>query len=158
MSVKKGTSGQASIHIDAPPAQVYAAVSDVGRMGEWSPECRRCEWLDGASGPAVGARFKGTNRRGLIRWTTKARVVTAETGREFAFTTDLVRWTYRFDAEDGGTRVSESFEMEKDEPLLFDWGQRYVMRIRDRRADLEQGMGATLARVKVAVEANSGRE
>lgn len=156
--MKKGSSGQASIHIDAPPAEVYAAVSDVRRMGEWSPECRRCEWLDGASGPAEGASFKGRNQRGLIRWTTKARVVAAEEGREFAFTTDLTTWTYRFDAEDGGTRVSESFEMVKDEPLLLDWGQRFVMRIKDRRADLERGMGATLARIKSAVETNSRRE
>ena len=32
--------------IDASPEQVWAVVSDLRRMGEWSPQCRRCEWED----------------------------------------------------------------------------------------------------------------
>ena len=33
--------------IAAPPEAVYAAISDVTRMGEWSEECHTCEWHDG---------------------------------------------------------------------------------------------------------------
>ena len=55
-------------------------VSDVTRMGEWSPETIRCTWIDGATGPAVGARFKGTNRRGIFRWSTKPEIVVADRG------------------------------------------------------------------------------
>ncbi len=55
-----------SIDIAAPPEKVYALVSDITRMGEWSPECRSCRWADEATGPTVGARFKarpGSTRR-----------------------------------------------------------------------------------------------
>jgi hypothetical protein len=86
--MKKGASGQATVHINASPEKGYEVVTDVRRMGEWSPECRRCEWLDGATGPTVGARFKGSNRNGIVRWSTKPRVLVADEGREFAFATD----------------------------------------------------------------------
>ena len=66
--MKAGTRGLALTEVCASPSQLYDAVSDVRRMGEWSPECQRCEWIDEAVGPAVGARFKGRNRRGIIRW------------------------------------------------------------------------------------------
>jgi hypothetical protein len=128
-------------------------VSDVTRMGEWSPETVRCEWLDGASGPIVGARFKGSNKRGLARWSTKPRVVAADPGREFAFVVDdLTRWSYRFEPDGDGCRVVESFEMLEDLPLKFRIADR-AMGIKDRPADLERAMGETLERVKRAVEA-----
>ena len=60
--------GQASIEIAAPPDLVYDLIADVTRMGEWSPECYRCEWLDGASAATPGARFRGYNRIGRFRW------------------------------------------------------------------------------------------
>jgi hypothetical protein len=149
----KGTRGEAAVHIDAPPAEVYATVSDVTRMGEWSPETVHCEWLDGATGPTVGATFKGSNKRGVARWTTKPRVVAAEPGREFAFVVDdTTRWSFRCEPDGAGTRLVESFEMLKDVPRRYVWAERYIMRVKDRRADLERGMAETIERVKRAVE------
>ena len=54
-----GTTGSASIHVSAQPDAVYALISDVTRMGEWSPETRSCEWLDGASGVRSEPRGSG---------------------------------------------------------------------------------------------------
>jgi hypothetical protein len=54
-------------------------------MGEWSPETYSCTWIHGATGSVVGARFKGRNRRGLLRWSNTPEVIAAESGREFAF-------------------------------------------------------------------------
>jgi hypothetical protein len=161
--MKKGTRGEARVHVSAPPEKVYDLVSDVTRMGEWSPETTHCRWIGDATGPAVGARFKGTNRRGVARWTTKPEVVAAEPGREFAFVTNLVgfnrpmtRWTYRFEgAPDGGTDMTESFEMVNDLPWYIAFGDRYVMRIKDRKADLEQAMSQTLGRIKAAAEGSA---
>ena len=154
--MQRGTKREAAVHVDAPPEVVYAVVTDVTRMGEWSPETVRCEWLDGATGPAVGATFKGSNKRGLARWSTKPSVVTAEPAREFAFVVDgLTKWTYRFDPDGGGTRLVESFEMLEDLPLKFRIADR-AMGIKDRTADLERAMGETLARIKQAVEASPG--
>jgi len=155
--MKKGTIGKATTHIDASPEAVYDLVSDVQRMGEWSPECRHCEWLDGATGPAVGARFKGRNQNRFLRWTTKPKVVVADPGREFAFVTgqgsrDITKWSYRFEPAPDGTIVTESFEMLADVPWYYVMTERYLMGIKDRHADLERNMGETLQRLKVAAE------
>ena len=80
--------GQVQAHIDAPPQQVWALLANLDQMGRWSPECYRVQWLDGASSPATpGARFKGWNRFGWMRWTMTCQVKTAEPGRELAFST-----------------------------------------------------------------------
>ena len=155
--MKQGDRGETSVHVAAPPETVYSVVSDVTRMGEWSPETFRCVWLDGATGPAVGARFKGSNKRGVFRWSTSPTVVAAEPGKEFAFVTEfrgqkLTQWTYRFEPDGTGTKVTESFEMVADEPRFIDWVQRNVMRLKDRQADLVAGMQETLGRIKAAVE------
>ncbi len=155
--MKKGTTGEVTIHVASPPETLYALVSDVRRMGEWSPECLRCAWIDGARGPAVGARFKGTSKRGFVRWSTTPRVVTADEGREFAFVTshrghDETKWTYRFERDGAGTRVTESFEMLVDLPWYFRLAERVLMGVKDRKADLEWGMSETLSRLKVTAE------
>lgn len=74
-------------------------MSDVTRVGEWSPENVGGMWLDGATAPVVGARFKGTNRRGRTKWSTTCEVIAAAPGREFAFVTGTsikpqTRWRY----------------------------------------------------------------
>ena len=156
----KGTTGSASVHIAAPPEKVYGVVSDVTRMGEWSPETVKCEWLDGATGPAVGARFKGSNKNGVFRWSTKPKVLVADEGREFAFVTemrgkDLTKWSYRFAPDGDGTTVTESFELMSATPGYIDFVEKYFMRIKDRKANLEENMQATLQRIKAAVEGSA---
>lgn len=152
--MQKGTTGEAQVHIDASPDAVYAVVSDVTRMGEWSPETVKCEWIDGATGPAVGARFKGSNKRGIARWSTKPKVVAADPGREFAFQVDTdVTWTYRFEPDGTGTKLSESFEMLRDIRWYYAFAERWLMGVKDRRADLVNGMQTTLDRIKQVVEA-----
>jgi carbon monoxide dehydrogenase subunit G len=66
--MKSARQGQVQVHVNAPPETVWAILANLDRMGEWSPECDRVEWLDGAESPArVGARFKGWNRYGRMR-------------------------------------------------------------------------------------------
>lgn len=155
--MKKGTKGEASVHVDAPPMKVWEVVSDVTRMGQWSPETVQCRWLDGATGPAVGARFKGTNKRGFARWSTTPRVTAADPGSTFAFVikhmgSDITEWRYEFSPEGDGTKVTESFELLRDLPWYLGAAERYVMRVQDRKADLERSMAETLGRIKAAVE------
>ena len=159
--MKKGTRGEARIHVSAPAEKVYDLVSDVTRIPEWSPECVRCEWIGGATGPAVGAHFKGTNKRSFIRWSTKPRVVAAEPGQEFAFVAnaipvgDTTKWTYRFEpSPSGGTDVTESFEIVHDVPRYIVLGEK-IMGIKDRKADLEANMQQTLERIKSAAEGSA---
>jgi hypothetical protein len=152
--MKQGTKGEVHVFVDAPPVVVYGVVSDVRRMGEWSPETIKCEWLDGVTGPAVGARFKGANKRGFLRWSTKPTVVAVDPGREFAFEVGSdVKWAYRVEADGAGTKLTESFEVLRDLAWYYPLIERYLMGIKDRRADLEHGMTMTLERIKQVIEA-----
>jgi hypothetical protein len=154
--MQRGTTGEVHVHVAAAPDAVYRVVSDVTRMGEWSPETTKCEWLEGASGPAVGARFKGSNKRGFLRWSTKPSVVVAEPGQEFAFEVNSdIRWTYRCAADGDGTKLTESFEMLRDLRWYYGFAERWLMGIKDRRADLERGMAETLQRIKQVIESGS---
>jgi ribosome-associated toxin RatA of RatAB toxin-antitoxin module len=100
--------------IVASPDELWARVSDIERMGDLSPESTGGEWLRGATGPVVGARFKGNNQNGKKKWSTVAKVVESEPGRVFAFEVTagpfkVARWTYRFEAAENGCRVTETW-------------------------------------------------
>ena len=152
------TEDQVSIHIEAASEKVYDLVSDVTRMGEWSPETHSCEWIDGATGPTAGARFKARNKRGLLRWSNKPKVVAAEPGREFAFSRtapgSVVVWRYRMEPEGSGTKLTESYEVEKAPPAVVEKVIDLLMRTKDRAAELRDGMRQTLGRIKAAAESS----
>ncbi len=155
--MKRATKGQASVHIDAPPDLVYDLVSDVTRMGEWSPETYRCKWLDGASGPAIGARFKGYNRRGRARWSNTLEVLVADRGQEFAFRRDVLHcgvcdWRYRMEPQGPGTLLTESYEVVEPDWAITNWFNGLVLDVEDRDEDLVEGLQSTLERVKQVAE------
>ena len=145
-----------SLVIDAAPEQIYGLVADLCRMGEWSPECRQVEWRDGSSGPAEGATFVGHNRGGplgLMKWSRKGRVLAADPGREFAFVTEeggreSTVWRYRLEAVEGGTRVTESYEVR----WIPAWA-RILDIPTNRHRELNEAMAHTLGRLKTAAEA-----
>lgn len=141
--------GVAEIFIPAPADEVYAAVSDVLRMGSYSPECYRCEWLDGASGPLVGARFQGWNRFRGMGWTRECEVVTAEPGRAFAFRTrrtasrrDTTLWRFELREHDGGTHLRQTFELSAGAGIML------FERLTGRDASTPVAMRQTLERLR----------
>lgn len=150
------TEDSAEMVVSASPERMYGLVADLPRMGEWSPECQRVEWEDGANGPAVGATFVGHNKggpRGLMKWSRRGRVLVAEPGRAFAFVTEeggreSTVWRYRFEAIDGGTRVTESYEVK----WIPTWA-RIVDVPTNRAREIAEGMEHTLARLKTMAEA-----
>ncbi len=147
-----------SLRIAATPERVYDIVSDVTSMGRLSPECTGGRWLDGVDGPSVGARFKGTNKRGPVRWSTTNTVVAAERGRDFAFETKQsgVRWRYQFEPDGDGTVVTESRVAWRDRPLVARVGAALLMGGADSHDDeLRAGMRATLERLRALAEAPS---
>ena len=102
---------QASITVRATPAEAFRAIADLSRIGEWSSECTRVRWK-GDGIPRQGAKFRGYNRRGLRRWSTTGRVVNYEPGKFFSWNVSflglpMANWSYRFEAEDGGCRITE---------------------------------------------------
>jgi uncharacterized protein YndB with AHSA1/START domain len=147
-----------SLDIAAPPDAVYALVADITRMGEWSPETFHCKWTKGATGPAVGARFKAKNKGGRgPSWFNTPVVTAAEPGREFAFNRSgpgigSYTWRYQFEPTATGTRVTESFEAERPLAKPMTWLTQKWTGSADRDADLHEGMTTTLARIKAAAE------
>ncbi|MDT5412448.1 MAG: hypothetical protein QOG14_4668, partial [Mycobacterium sp.] len=79
--------GSATVHMAAPADKIWDLIADVRNIGSYSPEVFEAEWLDGATGPALGARFRGHVKRneiGPVYWTV-CRVTACEPGREFGF-------------------------------------------------------------------------
>lgn len=141
--------------VRAPAEKVYDLVADVTQMGRWSPECTGGRWLGGAKGPAVGARFRGSNRHGLMRWSTRCEVTKAEPGRAFEWQVreSGMRWGYRFEPDGDGTLVTEYREQTRPVPAAIRLVQRSGMIGRDRERLMVEGMRATLERLKEAAEA-----
>ena len=112
-----------TVHIDAPPDAVWSLVSDVTRIGSYSPETFEAEWLDGAEGPAVGAKFRGhvkRNGKGPVYWTTCV-VTDCVPGVEFGFDVltggrALNHWAYRIEPSGDGADVTESFRLADRHP------------------------------------------
>ncbi len=148
-----------SVTVDARPDVVYALISDVTRTPEFSPEIISCSWLDGATGPAVGARFKATNKTNPNRpsWNNTPVVTVADPGREFAFSRSekfagTIVWRYLLEPEGNRTRLTESYTVLKPVSRLGWFVIEKVFGNSDRRADLRSGMTKTLRRVSTAAE------
>lgn len=145
-----------SIVVARSPEALYDMVSDVTRMGEWSPVCKACWWDEGA-GPHVGAWFTGRNELPERTWETRSQVVAADRGREFAFLVggSYVRWGYRFEPAQGGTEVTESWEFLPDGIAMFEerFGADAPEQIENRRQAARSGIPATLRAIKQAAEA-----
>jgi len=139
--------------ITAPADRLWDLVADLPRMGEWSPENAGGKWINGATGPSLGAAFKGNNRNGVRRWSTKVTVVGCEPAKlfEFAVTSgplEVANWRYEFESVDGGCRVTESW-VDKRKP----WFATLARVMGDHSAgNAERQMTETLANLAKAVE------
>ena len=142
-------------NIAASPDAVYAAISDITRMGEWSLECHTCEWQDGFDAPVVGAKFVGHNRNGEHEWTTNATIVEAEPGRSFVFECSMYdfhfsTWGYRIEPTDTGCTVTEwSEDLRPESALEF---SKKMSGIDDRAERNRQTISGTLERLAAALE------
>jgi uncharacterized protein YndB with AHSA1/START domain len=144
-----------SADIAASPSTVWALISDLPRMGEWSPENEGAEWLRGARGPAVGATFKGSNRLGSKTWTTHGRIMTADPERALAFQVTalgmkVAEWRYELAATEQGCTVTEAFTDARG-PILKALG-RLATGVKDRGPHNRATMQATLERLKATAE------
>lgn len=152
------TTDSVSRYIEATPESLYALVSDVTRTPEYSPEVVKCVWKKGATGPAVGARFKATNHAGRIPdWPNWPVVTIADPGRTFAFERTEVgggtlEWRYTFEPQGSGTLVTESYTVVKPLNLLGWFIIDTLAGLKDRKSDLNYGMTKSLERIAEIVE------
>ncbi len=147
--------GSVTVSMAAPAERIWELIADVRNTGKFSPETFEAEWLDGATGPALGARFRGHVRRneiGPVYWTI-CRVTACDPGREFGFEVlvgdrAVNNWHYRLAPSGPVIEVTESFRLNQN-PLMSLYsalgGQlRQRRNIRDMRKTLE--------RIKAVVE------
>lgn len=141
--------------ISAPAELVWAMVSDVTRMHEWSPENVGGTWLGGASGPKPGARFRGANRNGKKKWTTLGAVIDADPGRRFSFRVTaaglkVAEWDYAFEPTATGCQVTETWTDQRG--FLAKSLGKPVSGVADRASHNRAGMEQTLERLATAAE------
>ncbi len=141
--------------IAASPEAVWNAITDITRMGEWSPECHTCEWKDGATGPAVGTSFIGHNRNGELEWTTEAVIIECVPNKVFRFDgvfgdLHFAKWGYLIEATDDGCIVTETWE-EGRSPEIIEM-TKPISGVDDRASHNRAGMEKTLERLAAAVE------
>ncbi len=148
----------ATREIVASPEHLYAMVSNLQRMGEWSPENDGGAWLDDAAVAVPGARFRGQNRNGSKSWKSLVTVTTAEPGRRISFQVSvgpvkISQWSYTFESVPTGCRVTESWRDLR--PRWFVPIATFVTGVSDRPTHNRQGMEQTLERLAAAVESDS---
>ena len=152
------TQDQVELVIEADAELLYEMVSDLPRIGEWSPECERVEWEGGVTVPVEGTTFNGHNAVGpgrRIRYSRHGRVLVAERGMEFTFVTDeggreSTLWRYRFEPTANGTRVTEGYEVR----WIPTWARILDVPL-NRHKELLANMRTTLERLKVAAESRT---
>lgn len=163
-----GMTARAEVTVSASPDMCWALVSDIGRIGEFSPECIGAQWLPGTPTGQVGARFEGTNRsaRGddVFEWIRVCEVLAWDPPLEFAYVvgdrydgTPVSRWQFTIVPGPEGTRIVQEFSHYPDGlsgirgPAESDPTNAQAF-IAARRAELESGMQQTLARMREVLE------
>lgn len=146
--------GSASTVINCSAVKVFDAITDVTRMGDWSPECTGGRWVGPATGPGVGASFEGDNiaKLGpvtLKKWTTTSEVTECERAKVFEFVAgEITTWRYELEERDGATTVTESFSF----VALEGWKKFVYETVARRSATMVKGMQQTLGRMKETLE------
>jgi hypothetical protein len=148
--------------IDASPPRVWELVSDVQLMPTMSQELQAIDWLDGATGPTVGARFAGHSKHeALGEWSTTSHVIEWEPERVFAWAVEdpanpTAVWRFRLEPKDGGTQLSQWMQMGPGRSGLSfaidrmpDKEQKIVF---VRMREFEQNMGFALQQIKKLAE------
>jgi hypothetical protein len=145
-----------TVHVAATPQAVFDLVSDLPGMGRLSPENTGGSWVGGSTGPGVGARFKGTNAQGKLRWSTAVEVITCDPGKEFTFKVTSGRmsvssWAYTIAPEGDGCQVTETWTDHRK--AIIKIAGKIFTGVSDREAFTGTSIEETLAALKGHAEA-----
>jgi uncharacterized protein YndB with AHSA1/START domain len=145
--------------IAAPPELVWTLLSDLPRMGAWSPENTGGEWIRGATGPAAGAKFRGTNSNHGKSWKTVATVVDAEPGRRFSFFVKagglpISEWSFELEPSEAGCTVTQGWTDRR--PGFFKPIAVKLTGVQDRAEYNRGAMEKTLEGLAASAEAPAG--
>jgi hypothetical protein len=157
----EGPTTEAEVHVDAPPAAVWALVSDINLPARFSSEFQRGEWQEGCS-PGLGARFVGHNHHQAVGdWQTTSTVVEFEPGQRFGWAVGdpgypSAQWRFELEAEEGGTRLRQWMRLGPAPggltPAIERWPDKEERIIDRRLAEHRVNMEATLRGIKQLAE------
>ncbi|HUW03935.1 MAG TPA: SRPBCC family protein [Acidimicrobiales bacterium] len=141
--------------IEASPEEVWTLASDPTRMGEWSPENTGATWIGGATGPAVGAKFKGSNQNGRFKWSTTCTVTHCTELEQFEFDVKygplpIAHWGFLLEPSNGATKVTEHWTNHEARPIAVIVDK--TLGVADRGELNRTNMEATLAAMAAELE------
>jgi hypothetical protein len=102
---------EVTVLVHAPAARVWPLVSDINLPARFSSELAGAEWL--SPGPAVGARFKGSNQHPAIgTWETTSVVTRCEPDKVFEWavgdaTHPSARWRFELTPATDGVQLTQ---------------------------------------------------
>jgi uncharacterized protein YndB with AHSA1/START domain len=99
---------EVSALIAAPASSVWELVTDINISSRFQDEFREATWLD--EGPALGARFVGSNATSRFSWETTCTIVEYTPDERFSWAVNDVDdpvavWTFVLTATDDGTEL-----------------------------------------------------
>jgi uncharacterized protein YndB with AHSA1/START domain len=147
-----------TVEIAAPPEKVWSMVSDLPRMGEWSPENVGGKWKGGATEAAPGVKFKGANKNGWHRWSGGAVINEATAPSRIAFLVKIgglngATWSYDIEPTANGCKVTESWLDTRSSVFKVGLITKLATGVADRTGYAQELMDTTLANIKKAAEA-----
>lgn len=141
-----GKRGRVNVEVQADRDAIWALMCDVTRVGEWSHECVHGQWLDGATAAVPGARFRGENRAGLLRWGRTCEIVESSPWT-LAWRTvpsvlypDSTEWRIRLEDTRSGTRIEQTFQVLHIPKLLDMVYARLIPAHRDRATAITEDL------------------
>lgn len=143
-----------SVQINGTPEQVWSVVSDLARMGEWSPQCKKMFIFGGPV--KQGTRTFNINRRGPLVWPTSAKIVAFAPNKEIAWkiVENNTVWGFTLTEADGGTTVTHNRKAAggKTSAVSAFLVDKVFGGNDGFEVELEAGMRETLGKIKRAVE------
>ena len=149
--------------IAARPNAVWALVSDITRIGQWSSECYDCHW-DSDEKPGFGATFTGHNRLGDKEWSNQSTVVEWSPPEQLVWEVRLTgpardlfgndpfaRWGFRIKQNDAGSILTQTTEDLRSEKLIAA-SLAFLPEVPDRRQSNLDMMAGTLAAIAAVCE------
>lgn len=145
----------------ASAESVWRVVADVTRTGEWSHECHQVSWLGGATEAAPGARFRGRNQSGPVRWSRTCEILAVDPHRQIAWCTvrtplfpDSSNWRITLEPTGTGARIIQAYEVTRC-PRWWEW---IVIRINPHHLDRSAALTDDLHRLAAVAAADRAGE
>ncbi|MFZ2177349.1 MAG: SRPBCC family protein, partial [Rhodococcus sp. (in: high G+C Gram-positive bacteria)] len=140
-----------SVHIAESPERVWAMVSDVRRMPDWSPQVDSTRLRAGFESVGLGTQFTNRNSAGELVWTTHGEIVRFEPGREIAFRIEenWVIWSFTVAPERAGALLTQRREAPDGvSDLSLELTNGFMGGVESFTAAMCAGMRLTLERIK----------